>query len=196
MNKKLVSGLHILYLLLLINFQGYGQVGILTTAPDVSSALDITSVDKGVLIPRLTTAEKLAINTPAHSLLVFDTDENSVSQNIGTEQNPVWNNLTLFNKQSFYMPSITISTETIGIGKSIDLFMEYKNQFVNPMYKSSGAPSSIPHYASASDLFYYITYYDPQLIRVNGISNQGVLSYTTLKKANYDSYINIIFVAR
>ena len=119
MNKKLVSGLHIICLLLLISFQGYSQVGILTTAPDVSSALDITSVDKGVLIPRLSTAEKLAINTPAHSLLVFDTDENSVSQNIGTEQNPIWNNLTLFNKQSFYMPSITIPTETIGDGKSI-----------------------------------------------------------------------------
>ncbi|MCV9934628.1 hypothetical protein OIU80_20285 [Flavobacterium sp. LS1R47] len=196
MIEKLVFKLSIFCLLFLVDFQGYSQVGILTDTPDISSVLDISSTDKGLLIPRLTNAEKWAIANPAHSLLVFDTDENSVSQNIGTEQAPVWNNLTLFNKQSFYMPSIDIATETLRATKTIDLFMEYKNQFKDPMFKSVGAPASIPHYTSAYDLFYYITYYDPELIAINSISNQGVLSYTILKKANYDSYVNIIFVVR
>ncbi|KIA92676.1 hypothetical protein B8T70_22105 [Flavobacterium sp. AJR] len=196
MIKKLAFQFSILSLFFFVNFQGYSQVGILTSTPDVSSALDISSNKKGVLIPRLSNAQKWAISKPAHSLLVFDTDENSISQNIGTEKVPVWNKLTLFNEQSFYMPSINIATETIGATRTIDLFMEYKNQFKDPMFKSVGAPSSIPQYASASDLFYYITYYDPKLIKVNSISDQGVLNYTTLKKANYDSYVNIIFVVR
>lgn len=196
MIKKTLLKLPLLGLLLFVNFYGQAQVGIFAPSPEVSSALDINSSDKGVLIPRLTTAEKLAINNPAHSLLVFDTDENSVSQNIGTEQIPVWNKLTLFNKQSFYMPSINISTETVGMSKNVDLFLEYKKQFNTPMFKSIGAPSSIPHYTVATDLYYYITYYDPKLITVNSISNQGILNYTTLKKANYDSYVNIVFVVK
>lgn len=196
MIKKRVFKLSIVSLLLFANIQVYSQVGILTSTPDISSTLDIESIDKGVLIPRLTTVEKLAIHEPAHSLLVFDIDKNSLSQNIGTEQNPIWNNLTLFNKQFFYMPSITISTQTVGATSTIDLYMEYKKQFTNPRFKSVGAPSTIPYYALATDLYYYITYYDPQLITVNSISDQGVLNFTTLKKANYDSYVNIIFVVR
>ncbi len=34
------------------------QVGINTTAPDASSALDIQSTEAGLLIPRMTTAER------------------------------------------------------------------------------------------------------------------------------------------
>ena len=50
------------------------QVGINTTSPDASSALDITSTTQGFLTPRMTTAQKNAIVSPANGLLVFDTD--------------------------------------------------------------------------------------------------------------------------
>ena len=50
------------------------QVGINTTTPSASSALDITSTTKGLLTPRMTTAQKLAITSPANGLLVYDTD--------------------------------------------------------------------------------------------------------------------------
>lgn len=55
------------------------QVGINTSgnAPDSSAMLDITSTDKGVLIPRMTTAERELIQNPATALLVYDTDEGS-----------------------------------------------------------------------------------------------------------------------
>jgi hypothetical protein len=43
-------------------------------APDSSAMLDVSSRDKGVLIPRMTTAERLAIPNPANSLLVYQTD--------------------------------------------------------------------------------------------------------------------------
>ncbi|MFK7049497.1 hypothetical protein V3Q77_06305 [Flavobacterium davisii] len=50
------------------------QVGIGTVTPDTSSILDIVSNDKGMLTPRMTTAQKLAITNPANGLIVYDTD--------------------------------------------------------------------------------------------------------------------------
>ena len=50
------------------------NVGVGTTTPDASSILDVTSTSKGVLVPRLTTAQRNAIANPAASLLVYDTD--------------------------------------------------------------------------------------------------------------------------
>ena len=53
------------------------QVGIGTITPDASSMLDITSTTKGMLAPRMTSVQRIAITTPVKGLLVFDTDENT-----------------------------------------------------------------------------------------------------------------------
>lgn len=52
------------------------QVGIGTTAPNASSELEIASPlnDKGVLIPRMTQAQRNLIASPATSLLIYQTD--------------------------------------------------------------------------------------------------------------------------
>lgn len=50
------------------------QVGINTTTPDPSSMLDVTSTDKGFLVPRMTDAQRIAIPTPATGLLVYQTN--------------------------------------------------------------------------------------------------------------------------
>lgn len=50
------------------------NVGIGTTTPDPSSALDIESIDKGILVPRMTSTQRTAIAAPAEALLVYDTD--------------------------------------------------------------------------------------------------------------------------
>ena len=52
----------------------YAQVGIGTTNPNTSAALDITSTTKGLLMPRMTNAQRLAIVSPAAGLQVFVTD--------------------------------------------------------------------------------------------------------------------------
>ena len=52
----------------------YAQVGIGTTDPNGSAALDITSTTKGLLIPRMTNAQRQAISNPAAGLQVFVTD--------------------------------------------------------------------------------------------------------------------------
>ncbi len=50
-----------------------GSVGIGTTTPNAKAALDITSSDKGLLIPRLTPAARRAIAAPPQGMLVFQT---------------------------------------------------------------------------------------------------------------------------
>jgi hypothetical protein len=51
----------------------YSQVGIGTVNPNATSLLDLTSTTQGLLVPRMTTAQRNAITTPANSLLVYDT---------------------------------------------------------------------------------------------------------------------------
>ncbi|HRX95863.1 MAG TPA: tail fiber domain-containing protein [Bacteroidales bacterium] len=55
------------------------QVSINTdgTDPDNSAMLDVQSTDKGMLIPRMTTAQRTAIASPATGLLVFDNETGS-----------------------------------------------------------------------------------------------------------------------
>ncbi|NML58653.1 hypothetical protein [Chryseobacterium cheonjiense] len=53
-----------------------GQVGLGTTAPDASALLDITSANKGILIPRvglMSATDQVTIPSPAVGLLVYNT---------------------------------------------------------------------------------------------------------------------------
>lgn len=49
------------------------QQGIGTNSPAASSALDVTSTSKGVLVPRMTNTQMLNINTPVAGLQVYNT---------------------------------------------------------------------------------------------------------------------------
>lgn len=51
-----------------------GQVGINTATPHPSSMLELNSTVSGILIPRMTQAQKTAIPTPATGLLIYQTD--------------------------------------------------------------------------------------------------------------------------
>ncbi len=55
----------------------YAQVGIGTTTPDASAALEVSASDKGFLMPRMTTTQREAIASPAEALKVYDTDTQS-----------------------------------------------------------------------------------------------------------------------
>jgi len=49
------------------------QVGVGTVTPNAASILDVTSTTKGMLIPRMTTAQRTAIASPVAGLQVYDT---------------------------------------------------------------------------------------------------------------------------
>lgn len=70
MKTKIILCFFFCFSVLLLNAQD--NVGIGTNTPDPSSKLDVTANDKGVLIPRLTTTQRVAIPSPANGLLVFD----------------------------------------------------------------------------------------------------------------------------
>ncbi len=52
------------------------NVGIGTATPDSSAALEIKSIDKGLLIPRMNAQARQGIANPAEGLIVFDTTHN------------------------------------------------------------------------------------------------------------------------
>lgn len=64
-------------LLILASQFALGQVGINTTTPHPSAMLDLNSTVSGLLIPRMTQAQKTAIPTPATGLLIYQTDGTS-----------------------------------------------------------------------------------------------------------------------
>ena len=71
-------------------------VGNDNTPPDASAVLDIRSDSKGLLIPRLTQAQRNAIATPATGLLIYQTDATpGFYCNSGTPAAPVWTPLQL-----------------------------------------------------------------------------------------------------
>jgi len=70
--KKRTTLVFSLFFLFLSNF---AQVGINTENPHDSAMLDVESTEKGVLMPRMTTSQRIAIQNPAEGLLVFDTTE-------------------------------------------------------------------------------------------------------------------------
>ena len=57
-----------------LNITGTGAVGIGTATPAASAALDISSTNKGVMLPNMTQAQMNAIASPATGLLVFCSD--------------------------------------------------------------------------------------------------------------------------
>gem|GEM_PF-1493134 len=66
-----------------------GQVGIGTSSPTASAMLDVQSTTKGMLTPRMTTAQRTAISSPATGLLVYDTD----TKTFWYYENSKWNEI-------------------------------------------------------------------------------------------------------
>ena len=60
--------------MLALSVSAQAQTGIGTTTPNVSAMLDVTSTTKGLLLPRMTAAQRTAVEAPATSLIVYQTD--------------------------------------------------------------------------------------------------------------------------
>ncbi len=75
MNKPLFL---LLISLIILTGQAYSQgVGIGTTTPDASAALDVSGTSKGLLIPRMSATDRQSIIDPAVGLMVFDSTNNA-----------------------------------------------------------------------------------------------------------------------
>jgi hypothetical protein len=93
------------------------NVGIGTTAPNVDALLDISSTTKGVLFPRMTSIQRISINTPPNGLMVFDTDRNELYQYISATFS--WRALvndSYWRRQSLTRSRIGNTSDSVGIG--------------------------------------------------------------------------------
>jgi hypothetical protein len=76
-SKWIFNSLAIPVFILILTSGAYAQNGVSIgtgAAADPSSMLDVTSTTKGMLVPRMTAAQRTAIGTPANGLLVYQTD--------------------------------------------------------------------------------------------------------------------------
>lgn len=90
-------------------------MGINNPTPDPTAILDVSSNDKGVLIPRMSGAERVAIGggSPATGLLVFDNDSKSFWYWNATS----WTELGS-NTDWVETPTTVSTTKSVGIGTS------------------------------------------------------------------------------
>jgi hypothetical protein len=83
-----------------------------TNPPHPSAALDVNSTNKGLLIPRMTTAQRNAIVSPLKGLMVFDNTTSSFWFYNGT----VWEQASLGNQWAVNGSTISYSGGRVGIG--------------------------------------------------------------------------------
>lgn len=92
MQKSIISKFSI-FIFTIIAFVSHAQVGIAPTPsiPDNSSMLDIKSSAKGLLIPRMSIADRNLISNPANALLLYQNDSNpGFYYNTGSPASPQW----------------------------------------------------------------------------------------------------------
>lgn len=61
------------------------SVGIGTQNPSNSAQLEVSSTNRGMLLPRMTTAQRNAIAAPAKGLLIYNLDDNSIDRYDGSQ---------------------------------------------------------------------------------------------------------------
>jgi hypothetical protein len=110
--KKLLLLLAILLFVSELN----AQMGVNSTgaAPNPSAMLDVSSTNKGLLIPRMSTAQKNAISPKPSGLMVYDTDLNKIQ---------FWNGLNWTGGEwtTYGNDIFTLSGGNVSIGNSITL---------------------------------------------------------------------------
>jgi hypothetical protein len=93
----------LLFLMSLINSISNAQIGIGTTSPNASAALDINSTSKGLLIPRLNSVQRADIANPIAGMVIFCT-------NCGTN-----GELLVFNGTDWLNPATNTVAATVPI---------------------------------------------------------------------------------
>ena len=115
-----------LSLIILLTFfnHSFSQVGINTSTPESSSAFDVYSKSKGVLIPRMYMPYRLGISNPANGLLVYQRNNRSFYYFADT----AWKNFNLFANNA---TALNENKVILGGQLSDDTFINLKHYQLN-----------------------------------------------------------------
>jgi hypothetical protein len=145
----------LLFFLISLSFSTQAQnsgVGIGTTTPDASAALDIVAPGKGALLPRISQAARLAIAAPAAGLIVYQTDGAQAGfwYNAGSAATPQW--LRLIDSNGVrYDPATGLS---IGVASPYPVLVDQPAQrynFFQP-FRGDNADNRVQFVLKAADL--------------------------------------------
>lgn len=136
----------LLSLLIAATSQTFAQnVGINTTTPDASAAMEINSSNKGLLIPRvslLSVSDNSTIPSPAVSLLVYNTNASMPNgrgyyYNSGTAASPLWKALTT---AGISIPYATTYSSVNPLFSLTNNSLGYAGEFIS---NNTGAPAAL-----------------------------------------------------
>lgn len=110
----------VIVFLLFLHIQGFAQntgISDIVSTPAASAVLDVYSTTRGMLVPRMTQAQRVAIASPATGLLVYQTD--------GTAGFYYYNSViwTTFSGSTGWLPggNSVISLQSLGTTSNFDL---------------------------------------------------------------------------
>jgi len=187
----------LIVILLLFVLYSQAQVGIGTVVPDASSILDLTSTDKGFLVPRITTAQRNSIVSPALSLIIYNIDEGEFNSYNGallgwqdfssayksvSAIGDVYTNLTGYN----IVPDMVLNPLKRGV-YSVSFNSEYSNTpntVITPLIPAflGTAQAKIDLQAAYNTLNAMTTTISPDIAAAMGSGqtlNQGVYSFSS-----------------
>jgi len=163
------------------------QVAISTDAslPDNSAMLEVKNAAKGLLIPRMTQAERNAIASPAPWLMVFQTDNfPGIYYNAGTAASPTW---LMTGTGGFWSltgnSSTSVAANFIGTTDNVPLTFKTNNQL-------SG---KIDHILFNTSLGYQSLFSNLTGSRNNAIGSQALFSNTSGNYNNATGYQTLYF---
>ena len=151
-----------------------------TTTSVSSSILTLNSTTKGVLLPRMTTAQKTAITTPATSLMVYDTDLAAFQYYTGS----AWAGLGGGITGSGTAGQVTYWSGTSAVTGSGNLFWDAtkNNLGIGSSLVASGYKLGVQGNIAFTG---YLAFQGS-----NGLNNPAQLGYIELASASFDIYVD------
>ncbi|MGL4583151.1 MAG: hypothetical protein ACRCVU_09225 [Flavobacterium sp.] len=187
-----------------------GVAGKSTADVNSNAVLELDATDRGLLLPRVAlskTTEAAPLKAHVAGMTVYNTKdgdktkEEDVVKGFYYNDGTKWQQMVTYDNKAvkfFYMPTITFDTSALGTGTK-ELYAEYAKQFSmksGNAVKSTGAPTTIPHFPAATDLYYYVTDFDSAVFKGIAIDENGVMTYEIIGTGTPTSIMNIVFVVK
>jgi hypothetical protein len=155
-SKKLIT---VILSIAFIASAGYTQsIGIGTSVPNTSAQLDITSTNKGLLIPRMTFLQRNAIASPAAGLLIYQTD---FAAGFYFYNGTVWTQISTGTAANYWSPNgsniASNNTGNVGVGIAVpdEKFHVKGTALIEAPASNGGAILKMYGGTSLSSIYFY-----------------------------------------